>query len=167
MTTLKLISTARLSNLLQVDATFKLNWNDLPVLIFGSSDGNRRFHPYGMATIRTDEGASSYITLFQTIKECVYNVTSKIIYISLLVSKIPCVRSIQYDFQYLMGDGAMKITASKNFEFPHCRRLMCWAHIILKMREHRKMEFGGERDISHQLFIKICPRRCSLRFPDI
>ncbi len=55
MTTLKFISAVPLPNLLQVDATFKLNWNDLPVLIFGSSDGNRRFHPYGMATIRTDE----------------------------------------------------------------------------------------------------------------
>ena len=32
ITTRKLISTAPLSNLLQVDATFKLNWNEFPVI---------------------------------------------------------------------------------------------------------------------------------------
>ena len=37
--------------MLQVDATFKLNWNELPVLVFGSSDSNRRFHSYGIAVI--------------------------------------------------------------------------------------------------------------------
>jgi hypothetical protein len=79
ITTRKLISTAPLSALLQVDATFKLNWNELPVIVFGSSDGNRRFHPYGIAVIGSDEAASSYITLFQTIKECVFNVTGKIV----------------------------------------------------------------------------------------
>ena len=64
LTTRKLISTAPLSAMLQVDATFKLNWNELPVLVFDSSDSNRRFHPYGIAVIGTDEAASSYITLF-------------------------------------------------------------------------------------------------------
>ena len=65
--------------MLQVDATFKLNWNELPMLVFGNSGGSRRFHLYDIAVIGTDEAASSYITLFQTIKECVFNVTSKLI----------------------------------------------------------------------------------------
>ncbi|CAF4881795.1 unnamed protein product [Rotaria sp. Silwood1] len=88
ITTRKLISTAPLSGMLPVDATFKLNWNELPVLVFGSSDGNRPFFPYGIAIIGTDEAASSYITLFQTVKECVFNVTG-----------------LQYNVQYLMADG--------------------------------------------------------------
>ncbi|CAF1538834.1 unnamed protein product [Rotaria sordida] len=58
ITTRKLIATAPLSNSLQVDGTFKLNWNDLSVTVFGSSDGNRRFHPYVIALIGTDEAAS-------------------------------------------------------------------------------------------------------------
>ena len=79
LATHKLISIAPLSAMLQVDATFKLNWNELPVLVFGSSDSSRRFHPYGIAVIGTNETASSYITLYQTIKECVFNVTDKLI----------------------------------------------------------------------------------------
>jgi hypothetical protein len=46
---------------------------------------------------------------------------------------------IQYEIQYLMADGAKGITAAKNFEFPYSRRLMCWAHAIRQMRQHRKM----------------------------
>ena len=79
LTTRKSVSTATLSAILQVDATFKLNWNELLVLVFGSSDASRRFHLYGIAVIGTDEAASSYMTLFQTIKECVLNVTDKLI----------------------------------------------------------------------------------------
>ncbi|CAF1550482.1 unnamed protein product, partial [Rotaria sordida] len=136
ITTRKLISTAPLSGMLQVDATFKLNWNELPVLVFGSSDGNRRFFPYGIAVIGTDEAASSYITLFQTVKECVFNVTG-----------------LQYNVQYLMADGGKGITTAQQFELPNCRRLMCWSHAIRKIRQHRKMIpvekwRGIERDIS-------------------
>ena len=58
LTTRKLISTAPLSAMLQVDATFKLNWNELLVLVFGSSDGGRRFHPYSIAVMGTNEAAS-------------------------------------------------------------------------------------------------------------
>ena len=58
LTTRKLISTAPLPAMLQVDATFKLNWNELTVLVFGSSDGGRRFHSYGIAVIGTIEAAS-------------------------------------------------------------------------------------------------------------
>ena len=39
----------------------------------------------------------------------------------------------------MLGDGAKGITVAKDFEFPNCRRLTCWAHAIRKIREHRKM----------------------------
>ena len=110
----KLISTAPLSNLLQVDATFKLNWNEFPVIVFGSSDGNRRFHPYGIAVISTNEAASSYITLIQTIKERVFTVTGKQIERLVLVNTIILyfILGIRYDIQYLLDDGAKGITVA-------------------------------------------------------
>jgi hypothetical protein len=51
----------------------------LPILVCGSSDGNRRFHPFGIAVIGSDEAVSSYITLFQTIKECILNLPGEIL----------------------------------------------------------------------------------------
>ena len=41
--------------------------------------GGRRFHPYSIAVFGTDEATSSYMILFQTIKEYVFNVAGKLI----------------------------------------------------------------------------------------
>ena len=48
-TTKQLFQQIRYTNYLQVDATNKLTWNDLPLLVFGSSDANRHFKPFGVA----------------------------------------------------------------------------------------------------------------------
>ena len=74
----QLIFFRQLSDLLQIDATFRLNWNDLPVLVFGCSDARRRFYPCGIASVGTDEATSSYIVLFKTIKQTVLDITGKI-----------------------------------------------------------------------------------------
>ena len=47
ITTRQLTSIGQLSDLLQVDATLRLNWNDLPVLVFGCSDASRRVYSFG------------------------------------------------------------------------------------------------------------------------
>ena len=75
ITTRQLISIGQSSDLLQVDATFKLNWNDLPVSVFGCSDARRSFYPFDIVSIGTDEAASSYIDLFKTIKQTVLDIT--------------------------------------------------------------------------------------------
>ncbi|CAF1401078.1 unnamed protein product [Didymodactylos carnosus] len=122
MITRQLVSIGSLSSLLQVDATFKVNWNELSLLVFGSSDSNRHFHPYGVALISTDEAADSYMHVFQTLKQVVQSVTG-----------------IVFNVAYLLGDGAKGITAAQQHEFPTAKRLMCWAHTLRKCREHRKM----------------------------
>ncbi|CAF1029452.1 unnamed protein product [Didymodactylos carnosus] len=139
MITRQLVSIGSLSSLLQVDATFKVNWNELSLLVFGSSDSNRHFHPYGVALISTDEAADSYMHVFQTLKQVVQSVTG-----------------IVFNVAYLLGDGAKGITAAQQHEFPTAKRLMCWAHTLRKCREHRKMlAFGdGVFDIGIKLLLK-------------
>ncbi|CAF0920564.1 unnamed protein product [Didymodactylos carnosus] len=41
-----------------VSFTVKVNWNELPLLVFGSSDSNRHSHPYDVAETSQD-GVSS------------------------------------------------------------------------------------------------------------
>ncbi|CAF0851693.1 unnamed protein product [Didymodactylos carnosus] len=120
--TLHIVQKNLLYYLLQVDATFKLTWQELPLLVFGCSDADRHFHPYGIALISTDEAASSYARLFQTLKQTVLNTTGS-----------------AYDVKYLMGDGGKGISCAAKTEFPNARRLMCWFHVIKKCRDHRKM----------------------------
>ena len=59
-TTKQLIQQIQLTALLQVDATYKLTWNNLPLLVFGSSDADRHFCPFGIALVPSDEHASCF-----------------------------------------------------------------------------------------------------------
>ncbi|OAF64323.1 hypothetical protein A3Q56_07956, partial [Intoshia linei] len=50
-----------------VNATYKLIWQGYPVLVSGTSDMNRRFHPVGLA-VTTKEKTKDYEFLFKSIK---------------------------------------------------------------------------------------------------
>ena len=66
-TTKQLFQQIRLTTYLQIYATYKLTWNDLPLLVFGSTDANRHFKPFGLALISSDEGSKCYEDLFMSI----------------------------------------------------------------------------------------------------
>ena len=66
-TTKQLFQQIRLTTFLQVDATYKLTWNNLPLLVFGSTNANRHFKPFGIALISTDEDSECFIDLFNSI----------------------------------------------------------------------------------------------------
>ncbi|CAF3421632.1 unnamed protein product [Rotaria sp. Silwood2] len=67
-TTKKLFQQIQFTKLLQVDATYKITWNELPLLVFGASDGNRHFKPFGVALISDDESSSCFEHLFTTLQ---------------------------------------------------------------------------------------------------
>ncbi|CAF4502898.1 unnamed protein product, partial [Rotaria magnacalcarata] len=110
-TTKPLLKDTQLSSLLQVDATYKLTWNELPLLVFGSSDADRHFRPFGVAFVPSDEGHEN---------------------------------QREYIVHYVMADGAPGITRAQKEIFPQARRLMCWAHVARKCREHRKLVPTGK-----------------------
>ncbi|CAF1120089.1 unnamed protein product, partial [Didymodactylos carnosus] len=122
ITTRRLLSTASLSVYLQVDGTYKLNWNNFPVLVCGTSDAQRHFHPFGIALVHSDESTACYVDLFKALKW-----------------SIPLVTNEAYYIHFLMADGSKAITKAQQQEFPCIRRLMCWAHVIRRCRAHKKM----------------------------
>ena len=67
-TTKQLIQQIQYTSLLQVDATYKLTWNDLPLLVFGASDADRHFCPFGVALISTDEHSTCFKQLFNQLQ---------------------------------------------------------------------------------------------------
>ena len=80
-TTKQLLKETQFSTLLQVDATYKPTWNELPLLVFASSDANRHFRPLGVALVLNDEKSTCYIDLFRQLKnistqenQCEYSV---------------------------------------------------------------------------------------------
>ena len=88
-TTKHLIQLTKLSTVLQIDATYKLTWNELPLLVFGASDADRHFRPFGLALISSDEGSSCFKDLFNELQRA---------------SAQEC--KSQYLVHYVMADGA-------------------------------------------------------------
>ncbi|CAF1063645.1 unnamed protein product [Didymodactylos carnosus] len=121
-TTKQLFQQIRLTTYLQVDATYKITWNELPMLVFGSTDANRHFKPFGIALVSHDENAKCYNQLFTSIN-------------ALAVQEFnhPC------SIDHLMADGALGITCAQQTVFPQSRRMMCWFHMIQKCRLHRNL----------------------------
>ena len=88
-TTKQLLKETQFSTLLQVDETYKLTWNELPLLVFGSSDANCHFQPLGVALVSNDEKSTCYIDLFRQLK----NISTQ-------------ENQCEYSVNYLMADGA-------------------------------------------------------------
>ncbi|CAF1330962.1 unnamed protein product [Didymodactylos carnosus] len=69
LTTRQLLFACKYSSVLAVDCTYKITTNELPLLVFGTSDCNRRFYPMGICLISTDESADTFRTLFRGIQQ--------------------------------------------------------------------------------------------------
>ena len=63
-TTKQLFQQIKSTTYLQVDATYKITCNELPLLLFGSTDANRHFKPFGIALVSDDENETCYEQLF-------------------------------------------------------------------------------------------------------
>ena len=52
---------------LQVDATYKITWSELPLLVFVSTDANRHSKPFDIALVCHEEEKTCYEQLFTSI----------------------------------------------------------------------------------------------------
>ena len=64
------------------------------------------------------------------------------------------VQVIRHDIQYLLGNGAKSTVAADDFKFLHSRGVMCWARVIRKIRNHRKMGSAKKcKAVEHDIII--------------
>ena len=89
-TTKQLILQIQYTSLLQVGATYKLTWNDFPLLVFGASDADRHFRPFDVALISTDEHSTCLKQLFNQLQSISSQYFNR-----------------QYFVNYVMADGAL------------------------------------------------------------
>lgn len=68
MTSKLLLQNATKSNIIHVDATYKLLWNGFPVLVLGTTDKNRQFHliSIGVSTNETEADFAFMLTSLKT-----------------------------------------------------------------------------------------------------
>ena len=67
-TTKKLLKIALKSSKIHADATYKLIWEGVPVLINGTTDMDRHFHPYGI-NVCSNEKTADFEFIFTSLLE--------------------------------------------------------------------------------------------------
>jgi hypothetical protein len=117
VTTQRLLSIATGAKFIHADSTYKLIWNGFPVLICGTSDKNKVFHPFGLS-VCTSEKEQDYQFMF----ECLH--------VGLEATNQP---PLQRDGSIaLIADAADAITNGFKAVFAKSGdflRVMCWFHV--------------------------------------
>lgn len=101
-----------------IDATYKLNWLGFPLIVFGTVDRMKRFHPllYGCTSSKTSD---DYRFIFQSIKEGVEKDIVK-----------------RIDARFLIADGAHAIKNGFMNIFPEAEKvIMYFAHVIRNIQK--------------------------------
>lgn len=66
ISTKRLIQQSSQVHVVHTDATYKLNWEGYPVIVVGTSDSNKKFHPICLS-VSSDETKLSFQYVFQTL----------------------------------------------------------------------------------------------------
>ena len=100
---------------ISVDATYKLIYQGFPVLLTGTTDIMKHFHPFGLA-ITSHETSEDFAFVFNSLKDVASKVLDGFIYCPKIV----------------VADGAESITNGFSTAFSSFfeRRVMCFAHVI-------------------------------------
>ena len=102
--------------MVQIDATYKLNWNDYPVMVIGTTDQDHVFHPYAMA-LCSNEGSDDFEFIFRALHN--FDTTWR-----------PSI---------LLADAAEAITVGFTHVFGESRiRLVCFFHVLHNVEKYLK-----------------------------
>lgn len=109
--TIKLLEMAVEARKIHADATYKLVWQGFPVLVVGTTDMGRQFHPFGMA-VCSNETSKDFEFIFGALKEGVKNIFKADMKPQVLICD--AANSISNGYKEVFEDDHMVV--------------MCWAH---------------------------------------
>ena len=118
-TTKRLLENTKKSKHICADATYKLLHYGFPVLIVGTTDKNKTFHPFGVA-LCCNEKEEAFMFIFQSIKDSVRDI-------------------YQFDYEptILVADASNAITNGFTSVFKDLLfRVMCWFHMKKAYEDH-------------------------------
>lgn len=104
---------------LHTDGTYKLIWQGFPVLLIGTTDANRKFHPIGLC-VSKHERTIDFEFIFRTVKDALLNIFS-----------------FEIDPHVLIADAASSIkNGFTNVFGTSLKNVMCWAHVRRNIVKH-------------------------------
>lgn len=115
-----------------IDATYKLNWNGYPLIIMGTTDMQKRFHPLFFVCTSHEE-TKDYEFAFKSLKNVVENELNT-----------------PFNPKYIIADAAPAIKKAffKVFRRSAKMHIMCFAHVI---RNVRKYKFANSKANMNQI----------------
>jgi hypothetical protein len=116
ISTRRLLSLCRRSPLVQIDATYKLIWQGYPVIIAGTTDKNKVFHPFLLA-VTTCERADDFEFVFHALHQM----------------------QLEWFPSLLLADASDAITAGFVAVFgPPTVRIQCFFHVLKNIETYLK-----------------------------
>ena len=114
ITTRRLTMMCKLSAHIMADATYKLIYQGYPVLMVGTTDRAKAYHPFGIA-LSSNEKNTSFEFVFNAIKQSALQLCSYTYIPRILVAD--AAEAITIGFKTAFGDEAL------------LKRVMCWFHM--------------------------------------
>lgn len=112
----RLLNNMNRSQMIQIDATYKLIWQGFSVFVVGTSDKNQVFHPVGLG-VCNDKMASDYEFIFKSLKK--YN--------------------LNWNPSILLANSSAAITQGFTNVFGAPKtRLVCFVHLLKSIDKHTK-----------------------------
>lgn len=122
ISTPRLLQNAASARHLAIDATYKLNWQGFPVLIVGTTDSDRHFHPLSIS-ICSNERMESFQFILESLKRQVPELSPS----------------------HLIADASQAIREAFHRVFGYDRTLlMCWAHAFRNISKHSNLVEGSK-----------------------
>jgi hypothetical protein len=118
ITTKRLLKIAAKAKTIHADATYKLVWEGMPVMIVGTSDMDRHFHPFGIS-VCSNETTSDFTFIFQSIVDSANNLNEIVKPETLVSDASPAIRNAYLN---VFGESQTLI--------------MCWAHMRRCVTKH-------------------------------
>ncbi|CAF3879166.1 unnamed protein product [Rotaria sordida] len=116
ISSVRLLNIASISSHLHDDATYKLVWQGFPVLIVGTTDFNKAFHPFGLA-VCSNEKSKDFEFIFNSIQVGMQKINKDLLKPTALISD--AADAIKNGFTNIFGSSYNQI--------------MCWAHMKRKV----------------------------------
>ena len=141
LTTKTLMKYACNNDFICIDATYKLIWLGFPVMLVGSVDKKRQFHPFGIS-VCSNEKAADFTFIFKSVALAVQRLFDEV-----------------YQPKILQSDSANAIVNGFMCAFDYNDvsdfvRLNCWAHVRRNLE--KKINCVKDSEIKAELWKNIC-----------
>lgn len=123
------------ANKIHTDATYKINWQGFPVLVIGTTDLHRSFHPIGVAVCTTEQ-QKDFKFIFASVKQALNNIFSA-----------------EFKPKYLVADAAKAIHNAGVEVFGDILLvIMCWYHMRKNVSDHLPQFISDSKKQTQFLF---------------